>query len=301
VLPAVDGRLLAGVTVLNAVIEGGSFARAAEALGISASGVSRAIARLETRLGVRLLARTTRSISLTDEGYRFIERVRPSLQEIEDAAIVAAGAAVQVRGWLRVNIDPFFSRLVLAGHLGRFLEQHPQLAMETITREHVGNLVADGIDVAVRFGEPVGASLISRKLADVRVLTVASPEYLARRGRPKSPQDLSKHDCIDLRDPETGRAYDWEFHRKSRILTVKTSSRLLLSDVGTMFTECLAGTGVAQVLAIGVKDLLEAGRLVDLFPDWPDETFPLYALYPSRHNPPLKVRAFIEFVLRTVR
>jgi DNA-binding transcriptional LysR family regulator len=296
-----DGRLLTGLTVLDVVIESGGFSRAGAALGMSASGVSHAIARLEARLGVRLLDRTTRSISLTDEGRRFYERVRPSLEEIEDAATDASSATARVRGRLRINIDPLFSRLALAGHLGRFLEQHPELAMETITREHVGDLVADGVDVAVRFGEPLGASLVSRKLADVRVLTVASPEYLARRGRPKTPQDLSKHNCIDFRDPQTGRPYDWEFHRKGKILTVKISSRLLLSDGGTMLTECLAGTGVAQVLAIAVKGMIEEGRLVNLFPDWPDETFPLYALYPSRHHPAAKVRAFIEFVLRTLR
>jgi DNA-binding transcriptional LysR family regulator len=296
-----DGRLLTGVTVLDAVIESGGFSRAGAALGMSASGVSHAIARLEARLGVRLLDRTTRSISLTDEGRRFYERVRPSLEEIEEAAIDASSATARVRGRLRINIDPLFSRLVLAGHIGRFLEQYPELALETITREHVGDLVADGIDVAVRFDEPLGASLVSRKLADVRVLTVASPEYLARRGRPGTPQDLAKHNCIDFRDPQTGRPYDWEFHRKRKILTVKISSRLLLSDAGTMLTECLAGTGVAQVLAIAVKGMIEEGRLVNLFPDWPDETFPLYALYPSRHHPAAKVRAFIEFVLRTLR
>jgi DNA-binding transcriptional LysR family regulator len=296
-----DGRFLSGVTVLDAVIESGGFSRAGDALGMSASGVSHAIARLEDRLGVRLLDRTTRSIALTDEGRRFYERVRPSLEEIEEAAIDASGAKARVRGRLRVDIDPLFSRLVLAGHLGRFLSQYPELALETITREYVGDLVADGVDVAVRFGEPRGAALVSRKLADIAVLTVASPEYLARRGRPKTPQELSKHQCIDFRDPQTGRPYDWEFHRKRKILKVAIVSRLSLSDAGTMLTECLAGTGISQVLAIAVKDLLERGRLVNLFPDWPDETFPLYALYPSRHHPAAKVRAFIDFVHRTVQ
>lgn len=296
-----DGQLLTGVTVLDAVIAGGGFSRAAEALGMSASGVSHAIARLEARLGVRLLDRTTRSIALTDEGRRFYERVRPSLEEIEEAAVDASGASARVRGRLRVNIDPFFSRLVLAGHLGGFLATYPELALETITREHVGDLVADGVDVAVRFGEPLGASLISRKLADIQVLTVGSPRYLKRHGRPQAPMDLLKHQCIDFRDPQTGRPYDWEFHRKGKVLPVRISSRLVLSDAGTMLTECLAGTGICQVLAIAVKDQLAEGSLVNLFPDWADETFPLYALYPSRHHPPAKVRAFIDFVSRTVR
>lgn len=296
-----DGRLLTGVTVLDAVVASGGFSRAAEALGMSSSGVSHAIARLEARLGVRLLDRTTRSVALTDEGHRFYERVRPSLEEIEEAAVDASGASAQVRGRLRVNIDPFFSRLVLAGHLGGFLAKHPELGLEMITREHVGDLVADGVDVAVRFGEPLGASLISRKLADIQVLTVASPAYLKRHGQPQVPQDLLKHHCIDFRDPQTGRPYDWEFHRKSKILPVRVVSRLVLSDAGTMLTECLAGTGVCQVLAIAVKDQLAKGSLVNLFPDWADEIFPLYALYPSRHHPAAKVRAFIDFVSQTVR
>ena len=296
-----DGRLLTGVTVLNAVIESGGFSRAAEALGISASGVSHAIARLEARLGVRLLDRTTRSVALTDEGRRFYERVRPSLDEIEEAAIDAAGASARVRGRLRVNVDPLFSRLVLAGHLGQFLAQYPDLSLETITREQVGDLVADGVDVAVRFGDPQGASLVSRKLADIQVLTVASPAYLQRHGRPSTPQELAKHHCIDFRDPLTGRPYEWEFHRRGEVLPVGISSRLILSDAGTMLTECLAGTGICQVLAIAVKDQLADGQLINLFPDWPDERFPLYALYPSRHHPAAKVRAFIEFVSQAVR
>jgi DNA-binding transcriptional LysR family regulator len=296
-----DGRLLTGVTVLDAVIASGGFSKAADALGMSSSGVSHAIARLEARLGARLLDRTTRSVALTDEGRRFYERVRPSLEEIEEAAVDASSAAARVRGRLRVNIDPFFSRLVLAGKLGGFLAKYPELALEMITREHVGDLVADGVDVAVRFGEPISASLIARKLADIQILTVASPRYLKRHGRPQVPQDLPRHSCIDFRDPQTGRAYDWEFHRNGRILPVKVASRLMLSDAGTMLTECLAGTGICQVLAIAVKDQLAKGKLVNLFPDWADETFPLYALYPSRHHPAAKVRAFIDFVSQTVR
>jgi len=296
-----DGRLLTGVTVLDAVIASGGFSKAADALGMSSSGVSHAIARLEARLGARLLDRTTRSVALTDEGRRFYERVRPSLEETEEAAVDASSSAARVRGRLRVNIDPFFSRLVLAGKLGGFLAKYPELALEMITREHVGDLVADGVDVAVRFGEPISASLIARKLADIQILTVASPRYLKRHGRPQVPQDLPRHSCIDFRDPQTGRAYDWEFHRNGRILPVKVASRLMLSDAGTMLTECLAGTGICQVLAIAVKDQLAKGRLVNLFPDWADETFPLYALYPSRHHPAAKVRAFIDFVSQTVR
>jgi DNA-binding transcriptional LysR family regulator len=298
---AFDGRLLAGVSVLSAVIEGGSFVRAGQALGLSASGISRAISRLEGRVGIRLLDRTTRSVTLTDEGRRFYEEVSPLLAGIEEAAIVASGSSVVARGRLRVDIDPYFARLVLAGHLGKFLDSHPGLSLELTTREHVGDLVADGIDLAMRFGEPQPSSSVARKLIETRILTVAAPSYLARHGRPRHPSDLSTHACIQFRDPVTQQPFAWEFHRGREVLPVKTAGRLLVTDVGTMLGECLAGAGVAQVMALGVQDLLDEGRLVELFPDWPGELFPLYALHPSRHHPPAKVRAFIDFVLQALR
>jgi DNA-binding transcriptional LysR family regulator len=296
-----DGRVLSGVTVLAAVVESGSFARAADAIGITTSGVSRAVARLEARIGARLLARTTRSIALTDEGRRFYEKVKPSLATIEDAASAAAGATNLVRGRLRVDIDPVVSSLILPGRLGQFLEQYPELSLECLTREQIGDLVGDGIDVAVRFGEPAASSLIRRKLAALQVITVATPGYLKRHGRPKHPNDLANHTCVHLRDPLTRQPYVWEFHKKRQVLTVKTKSRLLVSDARTMLTECVSGAGVAQVFTSVVRDLLQKQKLVELFPDWPDEKFPLYAYYPSRHHPAAKVRVFVDFVLQAVR
>jgi len=298
---AFDGRLLTGVSVLTAVIESGNFARAAEALGITTSGVSRAVARLEGRVGARLLDRTTRSVALTDEGRRFYERVKPSLLAIEEAAVTASGAANIVRGRLRVNIDPVVSRLMLAGRLGDFLDLHPEVSLDVITREQIGDLVGDGVDVAIRFGEPAMSSLIARKLVDMQMITVAAPSYLRRYGHPRHPNELNDHACIHFRDPLSGQAYDWEFHKGREIITVPTKSRLMVSDAGTMFTEAIAGTGIAQVFAAVVRDLTENGSLIQLFPDWSDEAFPLYAYYPSRHHPAAKVRAFVDFVLDAVR
>jgi DNA-binding transcriptional LysR family regulator len=295
-----DGRLLAGVSVLAAVIETGSFVRAAEILSLSASGVSRAVSRLEARVGVRLLDRTTRSVILTDEGRSFYEQAAPLLAGIEEAAVAASGAKNTVRGRLRVDVDPFFSRLVLAGRLGSFLEKYPELSLELTTREHVGDLVADGIDVAMRFGEPEASSLVARKLIETRILTVASPAYLKRHGRPKHPTDLTDHVCIMFRNPMSGRPFEWEFRKDRKVLPVKATGRLCVSDVATMLGECVAGTGIAQVMALGVQDLLDRGRLIELFPDWSGELFPLYALHPSRHHPPAKVRTFIDFVLQAI-
>lgn len=298
---AFDGRLLAGASVLAAVVESGSFVRAADAMGLSASGVSRAIARLEARIGVRLLDRTTRSMVLTEEGRRFYEQVTPMLEGIEEAAANASGAASAVRGRLRVDLDPYFSRLLLAERLGGFLEQYPEVSIELVTREHAGDLIADGIDVAMRFGEPAVPSAVARKLLDTRIITVAAPSYIERHGRPKHPNDLTDHNCLQFRNPATGRPYPWEFHRGGEVLYVATTGRLMVADAGSMLGAAVSGAGIAQVMTLGVQRYLDEGRFIDLFPDWPDEVFPLYALHPSRNRPPAKVRAFIDFALAVLR
>jgi DNA-binding transcriptional LysR family regulator len=294
---AFDGKLLAGVTVFIAVVEARTIASASEALGLSPSGVSRALARLEQRVGARLLARTTRSLSLTDEGRRFYEQVGPHLAGIEEATLEAAGSGGKVRGRLRVNIDPFFSRIVLSRHLAAFLARYPDLSVELIMRDRVGDLVADGFDLALRFGEPPQGSLVARKLIETRVLTVASPSYIKSKGRPQHPKDLEQRDCIDFYDAANARPYDWEMRRKKEVLPLQIKARLLVSDSGTLIGACEAGAGVAQILEIGCEPLLRSGRLVELFPEWSDERFPLYAIYASRLHRAAKVRLFIEFCL----
>lgn len=294
-----DERMLNGMGVLSAIVDSGSFAAASEALDLSQSGVSRSVARLEARLGIRLFDRTTRSVKLTDEGRRFYEQIVPLLSGLEEAAASASQGATAVRGRLRVNIDPFFSRLFLGPRLGAFVEKYPDLQLDLITRDQLGDMVADGFDLAVRFGQPRESTLIARKLLDTRVITVASPAYIKKHGRPLDPADLERepHTCIHFRDPETARPFQWEFHRGKKKVLIAARGRLTANDVGTMHGVCLAGHGVAQVLALGAEQLLASGRLVDLFPDWPDETFPLYAAYPSRHHLPAKVRAFFDFIV----
>jgi DNA-binding transcriptional LysR family regulator len=297
---AIDGKLLSGVTVLIAVVEAGTVARAAEALGLSPSGVSRALSRLEQRVGARLLARTTRSLSLTDEGRRFYEQVGPHLAGIEEAAIEASGSTNKVRGRLRVNIDPYFSRVILSGHLAAFLTRYPDISVELIMRDSVGDLVADGFDLAVRFGEPPVGSFVARKLIETRVLTVASPSYIKANGRPRHPRDVEEHDCIDFYDAAHARPYEWEVRRKQEVIPLRVKARLLVSDSGTLVGACEAGAGIAQILELGCRHLLDNGRLVELFPEWSDERFPLYAIYPSRLHRAAKVRTFIEFCMEVV-
>src|SRR5580704_8897098 len=298
---ALDGRIFSGVSVLAAVVEGGSFVKAAGLLGLTDSGVSRAIKRLETRLGVRLLDRTTRSVALTDEGRRFYEEVKSHLDAIEDAAAVASGATSAVRGRLKVDIDAFFLPQVWAGRLGTFCERHPELAIEFMTSRHIGDLVSEGIDLAIRFEQPRRSTLVSRKLIEAPILTVASPRYVKRYGKPKHPLELTRHRCLQFIDPHTGRPYDWAFMRADETIEVPVRGPLTFTDPKSMLEECLAGTGIAQVIGWGFGHLLERGKLVDLFPDWHGERFPLFAFHPSRAHPPAKVRAFIDFCIEAAR
>src|ERR1700730_9201583 len=250
---AFDGRVISNVGVLAAIVEGRSFARAAEALGLSRSGVSRAVARLESRVGVRLLDRTTRSVALTDEGRRLYGEIGPLLSGIEDAFTLTAGSSAVVRGRLRVNVDAFFSNMMLAPHTGRFLDQYPEISLELVTRDQLGDLVGDGFDLAVRFGRPPSSSLVSRKLLDTRTVTVAAPSYFERHGRPTRPTDLETHHCIQVRGYQTGEVLDeWEYRRGGKVVTVQTAGRLCVTEFGTMVGACLAGVGIARAKAIGV-------------------------------------------------
>jgi DNA-binding transcriptional LysR family regulator len=290
-----DARILTGVGVLAAVVEAGNFARAGEALGLTPSGVSRAVARLEARVGVRLFDRTPRSATLTEEGRQFYNHVMPLLASIEDAASEAAGAAAMVSGKLRVNADPWFARMVLAPNLQRFLGEYPLLSVNLIVSNHREEMMT-GVDVAVRFGLADGVSLVARKILETRVVTCAAPAYLERRGMPATPNDLVDHETILFRDPQTGLPFAWGFGRNGDEFEVGVRGRVMTDDPSMAIEMCLAGQGIFQSLELGLGRWLDCGELVQILADWSDEMYPLYAYHPSRHLPPAKVRAFLDFV-----
>ncbi|MGF6241831.1 MULTISPECIES: LysR family transcriptional regulator [Paraburkholderia] len=295
---AFDTRLLNGIGVLAAVVESGSFVHAAEALGVTASAVSRAVARMEQRIGIRLFDRTSRAVKLTDEGQRFYERVAPLLAEMEDAATETAGSSVNVRGRLRVNVDPWFARFILAPKLEKFLSAQPSLHVELAIRDRLGDLVAEGFDAAVRFGVPEASSLVARPLLSTRILTCSSAAYLARHGRPAHPLELAdgRYECLLFRDSSTGRPFPWEFHRNGEVLTVPVSGRLIVNDLATKLSACAAGLGITQTMELGAHQWLGDGSLVELFPEWAQEQLPLYVYYPSRRLVSAKMRAFIDLL-----
>jgi DNA-binding transcriptional LysR family regulator len=292
-----DDRLLAGIGVVSAVVEAGSFARAGVALGLTQPAVSRAVARLEERIGIRIFNRTARAISLTDEGRSFYEMVAPLLSGIEEAAVLAGSAKDRVRGRLRINVDATFGHFVLAPRLDEFLERYPELSVELLVRDSIGDFVGEAIDVAVRFGERDPQAAQAELLLETRVLTCAAPSYLAKCGTPRKPADLGVgHRCILIRDPSTGRPFEWEFQRRGKTVEFAPASRLSVNDTGGLVGACLGGAGMAQLLELYARDILGTGRLVHLLPDWSDETFPLYAYHRAARLMPAKLGAFLAFV-----
>lgn len=219
----------------------------------------------------------------------------PLLSGIEEAATEAAGAAAIVGGRLRVNVDPWFARMVLAPRLPDLLATYPAMSVELIVSNHREEMMK-GVDIAVRFGPSAGDTLMARKLLKTRVVTCASPAYLKQRGVPTRPHDLSSHDAIFFRDPQTGRPFPWEFLRGAERREADVRGRITTDDPSTAIEACVAGYGLFQSLELGLGPWLSRGDLVQVLPEWSDEMFPLYAYYPSRQLPPAKVRAFMDFV-----
>jgi DNA-binding transcriptional LysR family regulator len=291
-----DARFLSGVGVMAAVVESGGFSRAADAVGLTPSGVSRAIARLEARVGARLFDRHPRMVALTDAGVRFHAEVAPLLAGIAEAAETAAAESTQVRGRLKLSVDPWFARIVLAPRLPALLARYPELSLELRVTNAFEEMLSGGVDLAIRFGPPPGSGLIARKLLETRILTVATPAYLADRPPLLAPADIAEHDAILFRDPQSGRPFTWEFHRGGKIVEVPVVGRIVLDDPSAALAACEAGLGLFQSFELGLDPWLDSGRLVTVLGEWAEERFALYAYYASRRQMPGKVRAFLDFV-----
>ena len=297
-----DEQTLSDANVFAAVVRSGSFAGAARSMNLSQSVTSRSVARLEKRLGVRVFDRTTRSVALTDEGRALFERLEPLLHGFEEAFASVAEEQSRVRGRLRVKMNPLLSHVIPGQQLKTFLDTYPELSVELITSDKLGDLISEGIDIALSVGDLPSSSLIAKRLVNTRVITVASPGYLANHGEITHPRDLlsEEHTLIDYRNPETGRPFQWEHQLGRKIVKIATKGRLIVSDIVTFHGICMAGWGIAQVLEIAVKPMLASGALVELLPEWGDERFPIHAIYPSRNYVPPRTRVFLDFISSAV-
>src|SRR5271169_409797 len=258
-----------------------SFVRAAADLGITQSGVSNAISRLEAQIGTPLLARTTRKVSLTEHGAAFFERCRQALAEIEEAELVLKNAQLKPSGNLRIDMPVSFGRIKVVPLLGAFQARYPDIALRVTFNDRLVDHIEESIDVSIRFGVLQDSSLIARRLGGAQLSVVGAPRYFAKYGQPKRPEDLAGHNCLAFTFRETG-------------LTPK--GNMSLSDGAAVCDAARAGYGVAQLQDFFIDALIARGQLVPVLDKFKPAAQPIWLVYPqTRHLSP-KVRVFVDFM-----
>ncbi|WP_413196624.1 LysR family transcriptional regulator [Pararobbsia alpina] len=282
-----------------AVVDAGSFVGAADTLNTSKAAVSRHVNDLEQRLGVRLLNRTTRKLSLTDDGQNFLPQCKDILSSIEQAETQLSSQSAEASGMLRVSAPVTFGVLHLASLWGAFLDAHPKVTLDVSLSDRTVDLVEEGFDVAIRISTSPHPTLIDRKLATTQTVVCASPAYLERRGVPQRPDDLAGHDIISYsywssRD-------EWSFEGPRGPVSVRTRSRMYANNGDTCLAAALDHQGIILQPDFLVAEPLRRGELVALLPDYRAPEIGIHAVYASRKQLPLKVRRLIDFLVESFR
>ena len=276
------------------VAESGSFSSAARLLGRSKAVVSKQVAMLEGALSVQLLVRTTRQVRLTEVGRSYFERCVLVLAELDDLESNVQQSQSSPRGVLRVAGPQTFAELHLSAAIREFLLRYPELKVELVLTDQLVDLVDHAFDVAIRVGQLEDSSLLARRLASSSMVTCASPAYLARRGVPRTPEQLSSHDLVidaNLRQPGT-----WRFRRGTRTVNVRVSGRLQVNSAVMVRHFLVSGAGIGLCPEFVVRDDLEAGRLVPLLAEFSGYDLGIYAVYPHTRHVPSRVRVFVDFL-----
>jgi DNA-binding transcriptional LysR family regulator len=287
---------LAAIQVFAQVVEAGSFAKAAERLGLSTSATSRQVADLEAHLQTRLLNRTTRRVSLTESGRAFYERAVQLLADLTEAEAEASSAAVVPRGTIRLTTSVNFGVRHVAPAIAEFLRRHPEVRFDVSLSDRVVDLVEEGFDLAIRIGAPGADNLVARRLGETRLVPCASPDYLARHGAPSTPEELARHDCFTYEYVSPRQV--WRFRDRAGAERTVRVSGSLHSNNGDLLAEVAAhGVGIVFEPAFIVGPDVRAGRLVPLLQEFVPPPVPIFALYPSRKHLSAKVRRFVEFLV----
>lgn len=294
----IDRTLLPALAAFSAVARAESFTRAAAAIGISPSALSQTIRLLEHRLKVRLLNRSTRSISLTEEGRRLLDDINPALSAIDQAVETIGTEPGLPTGEIRINLSRAASRCFIEPHLREFRRRYPQVRLELVMDDGIGDIIQDGCDAGIRLRESVGDTMIAVPISpDFAMAVVGSPAYFDRHPAPATPHDLASHDCIRFRQTTRQAIYHWEFTDPAtlRDITVDPQGALTTNDDDTMLRMALAGLGLIMHIEPVVRPHIGDGRLVRALGPWcpPIPGFSLYL--PSRSQMPAKMRAFIDF------
>lgn len=294
--PSISKPTLADLEAFAVVAAERSFRRAADVIGVSRSALSHRMRHLEEQLGVRLLHRTTRSVSVTDAGSRFLARITPTLSELNATLDTLADDRGEPGGVLRINASRAAARLLLAHIVPVYLRCYPAVELDLVSEGRLVDIVEQGFDAGVRLGEAVPQDMIAVKLGGaMRFLAVASPDYLRRFGTPSVPDDLHKHRCIRQRLP-SGKRYRWEFERRGQEIAIDVPGALTLDDNELMVEAAADGLGIAYVPEIVASERLASGQLVALLEAWSPPYPGLMLYYPGHRHVPAALRAFIDML-----
>jgi DNA-binding transcriptional LysR family regulator len=286
---------LVSMRVFAKVVDLGSFAAAASALGMSAAVVTRNVADLEAHLGTRLLNRTTRRLSLTESGQQYLDRVRQILLDIDDAEAAASSSARQPSGTLRIYCHPTFGKSQLAQLLPRFAQATPEVVLDVTLADDDVDLVEQGFDIGIFIGlQKFDASMIVRRLATSNVVLTASPGYLARRGAPARPSDIAQHDCLNFAFEQL--RHSWPVAWNDEVVNVPVTSRMVSNSGDILREAALAGMGIMPRTSFTLGEDFDSGRLVQLLQGHHVGQLSVMMVYPSRRLLSAKVRSFVDFM-----
>lgn len=286
---------LTSLRVLLRAAQTGSFSRTARELGLSQPSVSRIIAELEAEIGAMLLLRTTRAVTLTETGADYLARIEPLLAALEEADHAARGTG-ELRGLLRIALSSSFGVREVIPRLPRFLACHPALKLDLGINDQRQDLVADGVDVALRLGLLADSAVLARKLGQAPRLLAAAPDYLDRAGVPATPADLAKHSVIV--GPGGVSSDSWAFTREGRRVSLRVAGRVIVAANEGAIAAAVAGLGITVTSLWGCRAELELGKLVQVLPGWAMDPIALHAMFPAGRAATLAARAFVDFLAR---
>lgn len=293
------GRDLYQLKAFCAIVEHGSFTRAAAHLGISASVLSQIIKDLEVRLDLRLLNRTTRSISATEAGRKVYDQAKPAFQALDSIGDLSAEANGRISGQLRLNASRIAATIYLAPMLSGFLKDYPDVSVDIRVEDRLVDVVGDGFDAGIRLGERLHQDMIAVPLSgDIQMKVVASPAYLERFGTPNHPDDLSSHRCLCYRNPSDSSVYRWEFERGSEKRDVTVSGPIIVDEPAMLPVIAAEGVGIAYQFSHQVDRLIASGELVQLLSGWTPPFPGFFVYYPSRRQMAPALRAFVDHIRR---
>jgi len=284
------------MAIFQRVAERGSFAGAADDVGLSPSAVAKLVTRLETRLGVRLINRTTRRLSLTTEGEIYLERAREILAAIETVEAEISSARLTPRGHLRVHALPFIAVRLLAPVLPDFLTRYPQITFDFMVTNRIVDIIGENVDISLRIGALNDSALVARKIVALPRIVCASPSYLARHGRPAKPADLADHSCLTLsRNPGSA---TWPFRVDGKLVQVQVNGPVSADSTAMLLGLAVQGAGILRLSEHVVAEAIQKGELEPVLQKVQDpEQYPLWALLPPGRNQAPKVKAFLDFLV----